>query len=110
METAGVGTEGDSEDEPPVETAGVEPLDDENTDSQPVLEHEMNAKYGPRTERYDMRKRRAKDYSHLFVTENNDGMNRNYYDCLHEEDEEDVPDVPAVETVLNEEEEEDGMK
>ena len=86
VETAVVGTKEDSEDEPPVETAGVEPLDDENTNNQPVLECEINAKYGPCTEQYDMHKRKVRDYSHLLVTKNNDGMKRNYCECLHEED------------------------
>ena len=29
----------------------------------------MDAKYGPRNQRYDMRKQKPRDYSHLFATE-----------------------------------------
>jgi hypothetical protein len=45
---------------------------DDGRTSQAALEREMEAKYGPRTERYDMRQRREPDYSHLFANTNAD--------------------------------------
>jgi hypothetical protein len=53
-------------------TTGVDAkqsLEADNTEaSQAALERDMEDKYGPRSERYNMRKRRERDYSHLFVT------------------------------------------
>jgi len=61
-----------------------------------TIEQEMDAKYGPCNQRYSMCRRKARDYSHLFVTSNNDGIrNTNYYECLYNADEEDDEDVPA---------------
>jgi hypothetical protein len=50
----------------------------------------MNTKYGPRTERYSMRERKPRDYSHLFATGG------------HKED---IKEAVEVETVKVEEEE-----
>jgi hypothetical protein len=50
---------------------------------QEELEREIEAKYGLCSQRYDLRKRRARDYSHLFLTEG--------------EGEEDDMEVPYVE-------------
>jgi hypothetical protein len=49
-------------------TTGVcaEVADDGRT-SQAAVDREMQEKYGPRNERYDMRQRREPDYSHLFA-------------------------------------------
>jgi hypothetical protein len=78
----------------PAESAGVEPHENEIDTN--TIEQEMDAKYGPRNQQYSMRRRKARDYSHLFVTSNNDGIhNTNYYECLYNEDEEDDEDVPA---------------
>ena len=44
----------------------AQPLED-GGDTQTALERGMTDKYGPRTERYDMRQRRERDYSHLFA-------------------------------------------
>jgi hypothetical protein len=88
--SAGVSTQ-DSHDNP-AESAGVEPH--ENAIDTNSIEQEMDAKYGPRNQQYSMCRRKARDYSHLFVTSNNDGIH-NYYECLYGEDEEDDEDVPA---------------
>jgi hypothetical protein len=75
-ETAGVGTDG--EEEAPGESAGMHTGQEEHIDEEEppadnagvaTLEQEMSAKYGPRTERYNMRQRKPRDYSHLFATD-----------------------------------------
>ena len=84
-----------------VGTPGVEPHENENdidTDNnQPMIEQLMDAKYGPCNRRYDMRRRKQREYSHLFMTKDHDGnCNTNYYECLYnDEEEEDDEDVPA---------------
>jgi hypothetical protein len=45
---------------------GAKVADDGRT-SQAALNREMQEKYGPRNERYDMRQQREPDYSHLFA-------------------------------------------
>jgi hypothetical protein len=56
-------------------TTGVdaEAAEAADEDTQTALEHEMEDKYGPRTERYNMRQQRAPDYSHLFANADEDG-------------------------------------
>jgi hypothetical protein len=49
-----------------METTGVDAEDE----SQAALAHEMEEKYGPGTEQYNMQQRREPDYSHLFVSTN----------------------------------------
>jgi hypothetical protein len=55
--------------------------DTDSDDNQLALEREMDAKYGPRNQQYDMHQRKARDYSHLFVTKGNED----------EEEDEDIP-------------------
>jgi hypothetical protein len=50
---------------------GAEVADDGRT-NQAALDREMQEKYGPRNERYDMRLRREPDYSHLFANTHED--------------------------------------
>jgi hypothetical protein len=51
-------------------TTGVDAEDDGT--HQTALERDMNDKYGPRNERYNMRKRREPNYSHLFANTDTD--------------------------------------
>jgi hypothetical protein len=97
--SAGVSAQ-DSDDKTPAGSAGVELHENENdtdtNDNQPMIEQEMDTKYGPHNQRYDMCRKKAREYSHLFMTKNNDGIhNTNYYECPYNEDKEDDEDVPA---------------
>jgi hypothetical protein len=57
---------------PGVDTTGTPGVDakesEEAENSQAALERDMEGKYGPRSERYNMHKRRECYYSHLFVS------------------------------------------
>jgi hypothetical protein len=53
----------------PYPLAAGEELEQDEELEQEELEREMDAKYGPRSQRYDLRTRRARDYSNLFLTE-----------------------------------------
>jgi hypothetical protein len=58
---------------------------------QEELEQELEAKYGPRSQRY-LRKRKAQDYSHLFLTEGEEGdMEMPYVESGEGGEEEDTP-------------------
>ena len=101
----------DSDDETPAAgRAGVELHEVVNNaninDNQPMIKHAMEAKYGVRNQQYNMCRRKERDYSHLFVTKDDDGIHStNYYECLYNEDEEDDEDVPAD---SNEDEQDEG--
>jgi hypothetical protein len=64
--TTGVDTDAKVADDGKTTGVDAEVADDERN-SQAKLDSEMQAKYGPRNDRYDMRQRREPDYSHLFA-------------------------------------------
>ncbi|MDG7001629.1 MAG: hypothetical protein JRN15_21230, partial [Nitrososphaerota archaeon] len=52
------------------EIPGVDEDAQEDNEAQEMLENAMDAKYGPRSGRYNLRNRRERDYSHLFTMNN----------------------------------------
>jgi hypothetical protein len=68
-ETTGVDTEAQIGETTGVDADADADAHDTGFDDQGQLERDMEARYGPRTERYNMRQRKQRDYSHLFATE-----------------------------------------
>jgi hypothetical protein len=68
-ETTGVDTEAQIGETTGVDADADADAHDTDFNDQGQLERDMEARYGPRTERYNMRQRKQRDYSHLFATE-----------------------------------------
>jgi hypothetical protein len=96
--STGVGT--DDSNEPPAESAGVGPHNNGNetndNNNQAALDQEMEAKYGPRNEWYDIRQRKARDYSHLFVTEGKEEEEEEDMSFAEGEEAEEEEDTPLA--------------
>ena len=69
-EIAGVHEEEVAHHEEEQEIPGVDEDAQEDNEAQAMLENAMNAKYGPRSGRYNLRNRRECDYLHLFTMNN----------------------------------------
>ena len=69
-EIAGVHKEEVEHNEEQEEIPGVDEGAQDDNKVQQLLENAMNAKYGPRSGRYNLRSRRERDYSHLFAMNN----------------------------------------